>query len=204
MLAFKIKYLLSCMVAILALVNPIQKVFVMSTLQAQFDESKTRFIASKATITAFIILLFFLLLGELVFSYVFHIELYAFQITSGVVLFYNGISGLQKGTFIRLDYGVEVKDVTAVPIAIPMIAGPATITAAVTFPSHYGHTNTIVSLAVALFINFLFMYYARTIGTILNRYNLMGPLVRIFGLIVATIGVQMMLNGFASFWLSLK
>jgi len=86
-MAFQLKYLLSCMVALLALVNPIQKVFVMTTLQSQFDEATTRFIAIKATITAFITLLFFLLLGELVFSYVFHVELYAFQITSGVILF---------------------------------------------------------------------------------------------------------------------
>lgn len=204
MMAFNLKYLLSCMVALLALVNPIQKVFVMTTLQAQFDESKIRFITTKATITAFIVLLFFLLLGELVFSYVFHVELYAFQITSGIVLFYNGLNGLQKGAFIRVDPGVNLKDITAVPIAIPMIAGPATITAAVTFPAHYGHTNTIVSLAIALGVNFLFMYYSKPIGNVLNRFNLMSPMVRIFGLIVATIGVQMMLNGIASFWVSIR
>ncbi len=199
MFAFKIKLLLSCFVAIVALINPIQKVFVITSLQSQFDEASTRLIAIKATITAFIILVFFLLLGEIVFSYAFHIETYAFQITCGVVLFYNGLSGLQKGMFVRVDKNVSVKDITAVPIAIPMIAGPATITAAVTFPSHYGHTNTIVSIAAALAINLVFMLYARRIGKFLSRYNLMNPLVRIFGLIVATIGVQMILNGIWTF-----
>lgn len=199
MLAFKVKLLLSCFVAIIALVNPIQKVFVITSLQNQFDETSTRLIAIKATITAFIILVFFLLLGEIVFSYAFHVEIYAFQITCGVVLFYNGLSGLQKGMFIKVDKNVSVKDITTVPIAIPMIAGPATITAAVTFPANYGHTNTIVSIAVALAINLVFMLYARNIGKFLSRYNLMNPLVRIFGLIVATIGVQMILNGIWTF-----
>lgn len=199
MLAFKVKLLLSCFVAIIALVNPIQKVFVITTLQNQFDEVSTRLIAIKATVTAFIILVFFLLLGEVVFSYAFHIEIYAFQITCGVVLFYNGLSGLHKGMFIKLDQNVSIKDITAVPIAIPMIAGPATITAAVTFPSNYGHINTIVSIAAALVINLVFMLYARHIGKFLSRYNLMNPLVRIFGLIVATIGVQMILNGVWTF-----
>jgi len=192
------------MVALLALVNPIQKVFVITTLQSQFDVAKTRFIAVKATITAFLTLLFFLLLGEIVFNYVFQIQIYAFQITSGVVLFYNGISGLQKGMFIKVDAGVSLKDITAVPIAIPMIAGPATITAAVTFPAHYGHINTIISVAFALGINLLFMLFAKQIGAFLNRFNLMSPLVRIFGLIVATIGVQMILNGFATYWQSIS
>lgn len=199
MLAFKVKLLVSCFVAIIALVNPIQKVFVITSLQNQFDEASTRLIAVKATITAFITLIFFLLLGQVVFSYAFHVELYAFQITCGIVLFYNGISGLQKGMFINVDKNISVKDITAVPIAIPMIAGPATITAAVTFPAHYGHTNTIVSIAAALAINLVFMLYARHIGKFLSRYNLMNPLVRIFGLIVATIGVQMILNGIWTF-----
>jgi multiple antibiotic resistance protein len=94
---------------------------------------------------------------------------------------------------------MSIKDITAVPIAIPMIAGPATITAAVTFPANYGYTITVVSILFALLINLIFMLYARTIGNLLNKYNLMNPLIRIFGLIVATIGVQMILNGVAGF-----
>jgi len=199
MLAFKIKLLLSCFVAFVALVNPIQKVFVVTSLLQQFDSKSTNIISIKATLTALIILVFFLLVGEVVFNYVFHIELFAFQITCGVVLFYNGISGLQKGEFIKLEKNMSIKDITAVPIAIPMIAGPATITAAVTFPADYGHTNTIVSIIAALAVNLVFMIYASKIGKALQRFNLMNPLIRIFGLIVATIGVQMIFNGLVSF-----
>ena len=43
------------------------------------------------------------------------------------------------------------------------------------------------------------MLYANKIGTVLSKYNLMNPLVRIFGLIVATIGTQMVLNGIRGF-----
>ena len=199
MLAFKVKLLLSCFVAFIALVNPIQKVFVVTSLQQQFDTKSTTLISIKASLTALIILVFFLLVGEVVFNYVFHIELYAFQITCGVVLFYNGITGLQRGEFIKLEKNMTIKDITAVPIAIPMIAGPATITAAVTFPAHYGHTNTIVSIIAALTVNLVFMIYASKIGGFLNRFNLLNPLIRIFGLIVATIGVQMVFNGLLGF-----
>ncbi len=115
------------------------------------------------------------------------------------MLFYNGIMGLQNGVFIKLEKNLSIKDITAVPIAIPMIAGPATIIAVVTFPAHYGHVNTIISIIAALGINLVFMLYASTIGNLLNRHNLMNPLIRIFGLIVATIGVQMVLNGLSGF-----
>jgi len=199
MLAFKVKLLLGCFVAMIALINPIQKVFIITSLQKHFDPKELRMIAVKSTLTALIILIFFLLVGEIIFNYVFHIELYAFQVTCGIVLFYNGLSGLQKGEFLNIDKSVSIKDITAVPIAIPMIAGPATITAAVTFPAHYGHPNTIVSIVAALAINLIFMLYARSIGGLLTRFNLLNPLIRIFGLIVATIGVQMVFNGLSGF-----
>ena len=199
MFAFELKLFLRCFVAFIALVNPIQKVFVVNSLQQQFDDQSTKTISIRSTLTALLILIIFLLVGQLIFNYVFHIELYAFQITCGVVLFYNGISGLQSGQFLRIDKNVTIKDITAVPIAIPMIAGPATITAAVTFPAHYGHFVTVISIIFALAINLIFMLYARNIGRLLNRFNLMNPLIRIFGLIVATIGVQMILNGMGGF-----
>ena len=88
---------------------------------------------------------------------------------------------------------------TALPIAIPMIAGPATITAAVTFPVQYGREITIVAILLALAVNLFFMLQARRIGAFLMKYNIMNPLIRIIGLIVATIGLQMIFDGIATF-----
>ncbi len=190
---------LACFVAFVALVNPIQKVFVVTSIQKQFGEESAKSISIRASFTALGILLFFLLVGRIVLSYVFHIELYAFQITCGAVLFYNGITGLQKGFFFKLDDSMSIKDITAVPIAMPMIAGPATITAAVTFPAEYGPIITVLAIVAALGVNLFFMIYAGVIGKVLTRHNLMNPLVRIFGLIVATIGVQMVFNAIKSF-----
>lgn len=190
---------LACFVAFVALVNPIQKVFVVTSIQKQFGEEATKSISIRASFTALGILLFFLLVGRIVLSYVFHIELYAFQLTCGAVLFYNGITGLQKGFFFKLDHSMSIKDITAVPIAIPMIAGPATITAAVTFPAEYGPIITVIAIIAALGVNLFFMVHAGVIGKVLTRHNLMNPLVRIFGLIVATIGVQMIFNAVKSF-----
>ncbi len=199
-----IKYLLSAFVAILALVNPVQKIFVITSLQNQFTDKDLKYLSLKASITAFIILILFLFLGQLIFNYVFHIQLYAFQATCGAVLFYNGITGLQKGVFLQVDQNVKLEDLSAVPIAMPMIAGPATITAAVTFPAHYGLEITTIAIFMALFVNLLFMLYSRPIGNLLTKYNFMNALIRITGLIVATIGVQMVFTGIANFITSLK
>ncbi|MCE1197732.1 MAG: MarC family protein [Marinilabiliales bacterium] len=194
-----LQLLAGAFVALIALINPIQKIFVVTSLQEQFSGKDLRYLSFKASLTALIILLFFLFLGHLIFNYVFHIQLYAFQVTCGVVLFYNGINGLQKGAFLQVDRNVKLADLTAVPVAMPMIAGPATITAVVTFPAHYGKLITILAIFLALAVNLLLMIFARSIGKLFARFNLMNALIRITGLIVATIGVQMVFNGITTF-----
>ncbi|MEG0795385.1 MAG: MarC family protein [Odoribacter sp.] len=195
----ELKLILSCFLAILALVNPIQKVLIVTSLQDRFSPTELRYISVKSTITAMLILIFFIYLGQLTFSYVFRVELYSFQITCGAVLMYNGLSGLLKGFFMKVDEHIKIADLTTVPIAIPMIAGPATITAAVTFPVQYSRFVTIIAIFLALAVNLFFMLKARQIGRFLIKYNFMNPLIRIIGLIVATIGLQMMLDGIALF-----
>ena len=153
----------------------------------------------KASVTAIGVLLLFLLMGEAILGYVFNLKIYAFQITCGVVLFYNGFVGLQKGAFLTLDKNTRIEELITVPIAIPMIAGPATITAVVTMPAVYGRWMTIGALLLALAINWVIMRNADRIGRFLERQNMMMPLIRITALIVAAIGLQMILNGIETF-----
>ena len=195
----KFNLILSCFVAILALVNPIQKVLIVTSLQERFSPTELRYISIKSTITAMLILIFFLYLGQVTFSYVFRVELYSFQITCVVVQKYNCLYVLLKGFFMKVDEHIKIADLTTVPIAIPMIAGPATITAAVTFPVQYSRFVTIVAILLALAVNLFFMLKARRIGSFLIKYNFMNPLIRIIGLIVATIGLQMVFDGITLF-----
>lgn len=193
------KLLISSLVAVFALVNPVHKILIITSLQNQFDDKQLKYLSMKSSFTAFVILILFLFLGELIFNYVFHIQLYAFKVASGVVLFYNGIEGLQKGAFLKIEKNIKLDDILTVPIAMPMIAGPATITAAVTFPAHYGRVNTILAIFIALAINLVLMIYAKQIGKFLTKLNIMNALIRITGLIVATIGLQMVFDGIANF-----
>ncbi len=193
------KLFLSSLVAIFALINPVHKILVITSLQSQFSDKELRYITYKSSFTALIILIFFLFLGELIFTYVFHIALYSFRITCGIVLIFNGLSGLQKGVFLKIDENIKIADLTAVPIAMPMIAGPATITAAVTFPSHYGRLVTILSIVFALAANMLLMLNAKKIGSFMVKYNFMNAMIRITGLIVATIGLQMAFDGITNY-----
>lgn len=187
----------------LALINPIQKVFVVFSLQENYSGPELHRIVDKASITAIWVLLLFLFLGEAILGYLFNLKIYAFQITCGVVLFYNGFVGLQKGAFLTIDKNTRIEDIVTVPIAIPMIAGPATITAVVTMPAVYGRWMTIAAVVTALLLNWVIMRNAGRIGKILVKFNMMMPLIRIIALIVAAIGLQMILSGIEQYVLQI-
>jgi membrane protein, MarC family len=189
----------SVFVTMLALVNPVQKIFVMLSLDSQLTERDRRYIAIKSNIVAAVILLLFLALGNAIFTYIFNINLYAFRITCGFVLLYNGFIALQEGILIKLDPQTNINDVSAVPIAMPMIAGPGTITAAVTLPNQDGTIVTILAILAVIATNTFIMLNSKYLGGFLNRFNLMSPLIRILGLIIATIGVQMCFTGIKEF-----
>jgi multiple antibiotic resistance protein len=159
------------------------------------EQSKIQKISLRASVIAGVILILLAWAGTPLLKHVFHVDIYSLQIVGGLILLYRGFLALNHGLFFESDLNQRLEDASIVPLASPMIAGPATITAAVSFPGRYGMTNTLLAIACAVFINFLVMIGTRFFAAHLKRYNLMGALIRITGLIVATIGVQMMLDG---------
>jgi multiple antibiotic resistance protein len=146
-----------------------------------------------------IILFLFSFAGTFILKKIFRIEIYSLQIVGGIVLFLIGLRALQKGEFFELDTHQKIKDIAVVPIASPMIAGPATITASISQSAIYGPFITYISIFSALSVNFILMILAGEINAFLKKYNLLGPLVRITGLFIASIGVNMALTGLKTF-----
>jgi multiple antibiotic resistance protein len=196
---FQTAYFVSTFITLLALINPVQKIFLINSLQERLTDKELRYISIKSSITAFVILILFLFLGNVIFTYVFRIQLYSFRVTCGMVLLYSGWVALQQGVLINIGKDVRIQDISSVPIAIPMIAGPGTITATVTFPAQYGALVTVLAVFAALAVNLIIMLYAKNIGRVMIKLNIMSPFIRIIGLIIATIGIQMIFDGGVEF-----
>ncbi len=194
-----VKTFFIALLTFVSLLNPIQKIFVISTLKKSYDDASVRSIVDRSTRTASIVLVIFLLLGNELLSYVFNIEIYSFQIICGIVLSISGLAALQKGLYVKVEDSSSIESIVTVPIAVPMIAGPATITAVVTMPSIYGFVISLSALVLGLFINWVVMRKSDAIARVMNRHNLLNPASRIIGLIVAAIGVQMILNGLGTY-----
>lgn len=190
---------LDCTLALIALINPISKIFLITTLKEDTDAEGLKHIIIKSSLAALMILLTFTYMGNFLLIKFFHIEIYSFKIAGGIVLAIRGFEALSKGQFFELKQKQKLEDLSIVPLASPLIAGPATITAAVSFPAKYGLTVTSISIFAAITANLLIMLVSPKITGALIKHNIMGALIRITGLIVATLGIQMVLDGFGEY-----
>ena len=184
----------------LALINPASKVFILSSVQAQYPRDQLFRISTKATVAAWFILIFLSLAGHFVLKVIFRVDIYSLQVAGGIVLFIIGLTAVRKGHFFEQELQGSPDDFSIVPLAAPMIAGPGTITASISLASTYGVYLTIISLSIAILINFLIMLLSPWIGKTFERFHVFGPFIRITGLIVAAVAVQMVLSGLSQ-WL---
>jgi len=191
--------LFSVSLYLLALINPVSKVFILSVM-AREGETEIRKASIHASIIALVILLIFDIVGNYLLTQVFRVEIYALKASGGIILFSIGFKALSKGVFFEADEHAKLSEVSIVPLASPMIAGPATITAVVSLSAERGFFFSASALTIAIAANLVIMLLSNRIGALLRRRNLMGAAIRITGLIVATIAAQMVFNGVADWY----
>jgi len=164
---------------LLVLMNPISKIFILSVLAEQFSHDAMRKLIVKSTLFAWGILLVLGVGGNLVLDKIFHVQLYSLKTAAGIILFFVGYHALSKGVFFEVDEKQKPDDISLVPLASPMIAGPATITAAISLNTEHGYGLTFACVSLAIFINLFIMLLYRCVTSFMARYQIMGALVRI-------------------------
>ena len=181
-----------------AIMNPIANTPIfLGLVEGQSETAKKR-IARTASITAFIIVVSFVIVGKYIFD-LFGITIPAFKITGGVLLFYVGFEMLQSKTSkIHHQQDVEVDEGVAVsPLAIPILAGPGTIVTAmnnVTDANFIHIIIVIVIFAIMIFLTYLAFSLSEKIVEKIGK-NLITVIGKIMGLILAIMGTGMMVEG---------
>lgn len=187
----------------LALINPASKVFLLCSLDPRPSLTELRRVATKATTVAFTILFIVAVAGGPLLQHVFRVDLYSLKMAGGVVLFVVGLSAVQHGRFHESALRGQPSDLSIVPLGAPLIAGPGTITAAISTSTEHGFGLCLLALVGALLLNLGIMLLAFPIGRSLDRVHAIGPLVRITGLVVAAVAVQILFDGIDD-WLAAR
>jgi multiple antibiotic resistance protein len=184
----------------LILINPVSKVVIVNMLPKEYKPAAKGKFLFRASFVAFILLIVFAIAGKLILQDLFRIDINALRIAGGFVLAVIGFKALDKGIFFQVDHHKSLWDLAIVPMASPLIAGPATITAIIVSSSSNAPPFVIIAITAAILANLLIMYLSLRSGWLLKKWNLMGALIRIMGLLVMAIGVDMMITGIKLFF----
>jgi multiple antibiotic resistance protein len=158
----------------LALINPASKVFILSSVRPPYSRRELLKISSKASFVALVILLVLSAVGHYVLKFVFQVEIYSLRIAGGAVLFIIGLTAVRKGRFYERNASEQADDISIVPLAAPLIAGPGTITGAISYSSTHDVPVTMLALTIAVFINFLIMLSSLGVGRVLEKFHAFG------------------------------
>ena len=197
---------LAVFITFFAVIDPIGTVPVFIAVTDQYDQKTKRRIALLSTFVAMCVLLFFIIVGEFVLQAL-SIPLPAFQISGGIILFLfalNMIFGDSKPEEeIRL-LDQSHKDTAVFPLAVPSIASPGAMLAAVLLTKNsvysvWEQIQTATVMLSVLVITYLLMLLAGAINKIIGSSGA-SVISRVMGLILASVATTNILLGFSEYY----
>lgn len=190
--------------AFFAVMNPISNTPLFLALTSHNNTITRRKVALQSVLVAFGIIFLFILAGNSIFK-IFGITLPAFKITGGILITMIGFEALQgKSSNVQTpdmkaheqshdsDLSVAVS-----PLGIPLLAGPGTITTAVNFVSSGDTIHMIITtltFALLCAITYMCFIFSREIQQFLGQIGI-NVVIRLMGLILAVVGVEMLITG---------
>ena len=187
-----------------AIMNPISNLPAYMALVADDSQKISRKIAFKSLLIAFIIVTVFVFSGDLIFK-VFGITIVSFRIAGGIlvaVIGYHMINGNHSPSYKGMEQQAVNSDPMSIaisPLAMPLFAGPGTITTALSL-ANGGLRNqliTVVAFAILCLITYLLLRSAKQIAGFLGK-NLMKIITKFMGLLLFSIGIQMIITSVQS------
>jgi multiple antibiotic resistance protein len=194
---------LIALAAIFSVINPLGTVPIFVSLTKEKSRKEINKIAFSTAINVFIILLISFFLGKFILVF-FGISLSSLKIAGGLIIASSGFALLtgkfsqHKGMSEKVKSDVmEQDDVSLTPLAIPMLAGPGTISLLITY--HQEYTQVLergILTGAILIISILIYFILRSSQLIVKALGSSGinALSRIIGFIVIAIGVEYILS----------
>ena len=185
--------------AFFAIMNPISNLPAYMALVADDSQKISRKIAFRSLLIAFVIVTVFIFSGDLIFK-VFGITIVSFRIAGGIlvaVIGYHMINGNHSPSYKGMEQQAVNSDPMSIaisPLAMPLFAGPGTITTALSL-ANGGLRNqliTVVAFALLCVITYLLLRSAKQIAGFLGK-NLMKIITKMMGLLLFSIGIHMII-----------
>lgn len=185
------------------LVDPLATIPIFLAMTAGHDSAYRKRMALRAALTCFVVLSGFAMAGGLLFR-VYGISLPAFQVAGGIILLLIGLDMVQarrSGTKEVPGEAAESAakaDVRIVPLGIPMLAGPGSISNVMVLigqSRNSGHTVAVfAAVAITAIVSYMALAGAERVRGFMTETSI-HILTRIMGMILTAIAVQFIANG---------
>ncbi len=186
--------------ALFSIMNPLGTVPIFVGLTQEEDTLERKKTALLTSINVLVILLISFFLGKYLLHF-FGISLNSLRIAGGLIIVSSGFA-LLTGSFAK-HKGMKNKRVqkdlsqrerfSLTPLAIPMLAGPGSISMLITFQQEYKLTSQILFIILAIFVTCLVTYLilrsSYYIAKVLGASGI-NAISRIIGFIVIAIGIE--------------
>jgi multiple antibiotic resistance protein len=202
-------FLFTAFVSIFVIVDAIGNAPLFLTITPHHSPSERNRIATRASVSVFIILTTFALLGNRIFAF-FGITLDAFRIAGGLILLKIALDMLEAKT-IRTRHtpeedreSLERQDIAIIPLAMPMLSGPGAISTVIVLTGQAKNIQWMAMLEAAILFNALFVLFVlRSSVQIVSFLKETGLrlLTRILGIVLASIAVQFIVTGVQNIFL---
>jgi multiple antibiotic resistance protein len=187
--------------SLFTMVTPFGVIPLFTSLTKNMSTTEVRKIAGKGVMTAFIIMVVIALAGNFIFDF-FHISINGLRIVGGILFFMSGYDMVQAKLNRLKEEGQSfteyVNDFAITPLGIPIICGPGSITVTIVlFNDARGVAEKLILFGIivlVLFITYLLLVSSRKILSFLGD-NGNKVLMRIMGLIVMVIAIELMFAG---------
>lgn len=185
---------------LLATIDPIGTLTLFVALTAKMDAKARRAVAIKATLYAAVILVASVVLGQIILQHM-QISMTAFQIAGGIILFLFGLQMVfGVGEVSGRCHSESGHDIAVFPLAIPSIASPGAIMAAVMLTDNdkFNVATQAATSSILLFILLLTLLGMLCAGRIhkLIGDNGAAVLIKVMGLLLASVAVECVIHAF--------
>lgn len=189
--------------SLISILNPIGVIPVFLALTLRYSDHKIKLVARSCSLTVAITIIISLIIGQKVLAF-FGISVASFTIGGGLLISSMAFSMIKaqqtdaKMNQDEIDDAEETAEIGIVPLAIPLLSGPGTISTAIIQAKNFNHISQWIGAIVIILLVALIVYFilrnSRAIGNRLGKIGL-NVMTRIMGLILLSISIEMIVSG---------
>jgi multiple antibiotic resistance protein len=189
--------------ALFSVLNPIGTVPIFVGLTQDYNQKEKSRVSFLTALNVFIILIVSFFIGQYVLTF-FGITINALRISGGIIIATSGFS-LLNGKF-KKERGINKKvendlqnrnEIALTPLAMPMLAGPGSISLLIAFYQEHHTTTQIISSVFAIIATSVIIFFvlksAHYLAKILGASGIVA-ISRIIGFLTIAIGIQYIIS----------